>query len=105
MKKTLQFRLYSPVWSTLAAVVFCTGVGVSAHAAVFFGSDTKIKAADAASGDVFKPFYTTRTEGTGLGLSIVRKVVRAHGGTVEATNPKEGGAEFRIRLPLAGPIR
>jgi len=51
---------------------------------------------------LFQPFFTTRTEGTGLGLAIARKIVVAHGGTITASNPPGGGAEFRIRLPHGG---
>ncbi|MEW5765318.1 MAG: ATP-binding protein, partial [Acidobacteriota bacterium] len=39
--------------------------------------------------------------GTGLGLAIVRKLVEAHGGTVEGANNTPGpGATFTVRLPL-----
>lgn len=50
---------------------------------------------------VFDPFYTTRTDGTGLGLAVVRSVVAAHGGEVSVGDAEGGGAEFRLRLPLA----
>jgi two-component system sensor histidine kinase HydH len=53
-----------------------------------------------AAADIFKPFYTTRAQGTGLGLAIVNKIVQAHQGTIDAGRSPEGGAEFRIRLPL-----
>lgn len=39
--------------------------------------------------------------GFGLGLAIVRSVVRAHGGTIEATARPDGGLMIRIRLPAA----
>jgi PAS domain S-box-containing protein len=45
---------------------------------------------------VFEPRYSTRSEGTGLGLSIVRRVVDAHGWTVQATESGTGGARFEV---------
>jgi len=49
---------------------------------------------------IFLPFYTTKSQGTGLGLAVVQKIVLQHGGTVEARNRAEGGAEFLLTLPL-----
>jgi signal transduction histidine kinase len=49
---------------------------------------------------LFKPFFSTKSEGTGLGLAFTEKVFRAHGGQIEALNRPEGGAVFRIILPL-----
>jgi signal transduction histidine kinase len=42
------------------------------------------------------------SNGHGLGLAFVEAVVRAHGGTVEAQNRREGGARLTIMLPRAG---
>jgi two-component system CheB/CheR fusion protein len=39
-------------------------------------------------------------QGVGLGLYITREIVQAHGGTIEAVSPPDGGAAFVIRLPL-----
>lgn len=49
---------------------------------------------------IFLPFYTTKSEGTGLGLAVVQKVALQHGGSIEARNRQEGGAEFLLWLPL-----
>jgi two-component system OmpR family sensor kinase len=49
---------------------------------------------------LFKPFFSTKTEGTGLGLAFTEKVFQAHGGQIAALNRPEGGAVFRIILPL-----
>jgi two-component system sensor histidine kinase ChvG len=51
---------------------------------------------------VFDRFFTTRGDrrGTGLGLALARAVVEAHGGTLRAEAPPEGGARFVVRLPF-----
>jgi two-component system NtrC family sensor kinase len=50
---------------------------------------------------LFTPFFTTKPPGTGtgLGLAISRRILDAHGGTIEASDAEGGGARFTIRLP------
>lgn len=53
---------------------------------------------------IFDPYVTTKEDGTGLGLTIVKKIVIDHGGQIDARRGDDGGAVFRIRLPLLGSI-
>ena len=51
--------------------------------------------------EIFDPFFTTKKQGMGIGLSISRTIVQAHKGRIWAENQREGGAVFRLSLPLA----
>lgn len=55
---------------------------------------------------LFEPFYQGRRapdshiKGTGLGLSIAREYAHAHGGNIEILQQSDGGAHFRLNLPM-----
>jgi two-component system sensor histidine kinase CpxA len=55
---------------------------------------------------IFLPFHRVSASrdrdsgGTGLGLSIAARAVKAHGGSIHATNAEGGGLEVSIDIPL-----
>lgn len=51
--------------------------------------------------NLFQPFRTTKKTGTGLGLPTARRVIAAHGGTIDAQSAPGRGTKFTIRLPAA----
>jgi signal transduction histidine kinase len=55
----------------------------------------------AAREHLFEPFFTTKPNGTGLGLPTSQRFVEAHGGRIEVDRAPQGGALFRVRLPIA----
>jgi signal transduction histidine kinase len=53
-------------------------------------------------GRLFRPFFSTRPGGTGLGLATARKIIQAHGGTIDVQSEVGRGTKFTIRLPIQG---
>jgi len=48
---------------------------------------------------LFKPFRTTKSLGLGIGLYQTKKIVEAHGGTIDVQTEEGEGTTFDIRLP------
>jgi two-component system nitrogen regulation sensor histidine kinase NtrY len=44
------------------------------------------------------PLYTTKPGGSGMGLALSREIAEAHGGSLDVSNRKDGGAWVRVRL-------
>jgi signal transduction histidine kinase len=51
---------------------------------------------------IFDPFYTTKRDGKGmgLGLAIVSNYLKKYGGEIKLSGNEQGGASFRVFLPL-----
>jgi signal transduction histidine kinase len=54
---------------------------------------------------IFQPYVQAGEDGPagglGLGLAICRRIVEAHGGSIEVTESRSGGARFAFTLPAA----
>ncbi|ULH15208.1 sensor histidine kinase [Deinococcus sp. KNUC1210] len=51
--------------------------------------------------DASRTRHPQHGQSSGLGLAIARALVEAQGGTIEARNHPQGGAEFMLSFPLA----
>jgi signal transduction histidine kinase len=49
---------------------------------------------------IFDAYYTTRSGGSGLGLPTARKIIEAHGGSIDVNSQPGKGTSFKIRLPV-----
>lgn len=50
---------------------------------------------------LFDVFFSTKPNGSGLGLPTVRKIVEAHGGTIEVESEVGRGTRFTLSFPAA----
>nr|HEX4314538.1 ATP-binding protein [Kofleriaceae bacterium] len=62
-------------------------------------ADTGPGVPEAERDKIFEPFHTGKVQGTGLGLAVARRVVEAHGGTIQVGRAPNGGALFRVVIP------
>lgn len=49
---------------------------------------------------LFIPFFTTKANGTGIGLALAHRIITEHNGSLAAANSPDGGAIFKITLPI-----
>ena len=48
---------------------------------------------------MFEALFTTKAKGSGLGLALCRRIVEAHGGSIQLA-PSQTGAAFVLVLPV-----
>jgi signal transduction histidine kinase len=78
------FTSYNSSENTVEIIVEDNGVGIPKN---------KVK-------EIFKPFYTTKTEGTGLGLVIIKDTVEKHNGRVIVESEEGVGTKIRVVIPF-----
>lgn len=71
-------------------------LGVSARERCLYVEDTGPGIPEELRGQIFDPFFSTKEKGTGLGLATVHSIVESHGGTLEVSEGKTGGARFSL---------
>ncbi len=111
MIKLYSLRLEQVIINLLQNAIEASSEGKSVMVTITFSSsgDVILDVADDGSGiplakreRVFDPFFSTKKEGTGLGLPIVKKIVDAHGWSLEILDNSSGGSIFRMNLTEGG---
>lgn len=70
----------------VAVSITDTGVGISEH-------DLK---------NIFRPYFTSKSDGTGMGLSIIHDLLHSHAGHVRIESKQGRGSTFTLYIPATG---
>jgi PAS domain S-box-containing protein len=62
-------------------------------------SDTGVGMIPSVAENLFKPFFSTKSDGFGLGLAFCKQAVELHGGSISVESAPGKGTTFTIRLP------
>jgi two-component system, NtrC family, sensor histidine kinase HydH len=65
--------------------------------------DTGVGMTEEVRARIFDAFFSTRPAGSGLGLPTARKIIEAHGGTLQVQSEPGKGSQFTVRLPASEP--
>ena len=65
--------------------------------------DTGVGMTEEVCARIFDAFFSTRPAGSGLGLPTARKIIEAHGGTIQVQSEPGKGSQFTVRLPASEP--
>ncbi|MGA9351582.1 MAG: ATP-binding protein, partial [Anaerolineae bacterium] len=49
---------------------------------------------------IFEPLFSTKVRGIGLGLALSKKIIEAHGGSIEVESEIGKGSTFTVRLRM-----
>jgi PAS domain S-box-containing protein len=79
--------------------ILIAGKETNGHLELAF-TDTGIGIPDDVMPKIFSPLFTTKAQGMGFGLAICKRVVEAHGGTINCQTVKGKGTTFTVTLPL-----
>ncbi len=93
--------LLNAVQSITGPGVVTVAVGSRDDCASVTVTDTGRGMTEQQRAQIFRPFYTTRSNGTGLGLSLVRRIVDEHFGRIDVESEPGNGSTFEILLPFA----
>jgi signal transduction histidine kinase len=63
-------------------------------------ADTGIGMSEAQLSSIFAPFFTTKKAGNGLGLVEAKKIIQAHGGSIDVRSMLARGTTFVLTLPI-----
>jgi signal transduction histidine kinase len=63
-------------------------------------SDTGVGLPRQPADQIFKAFFTTKSQGTGMGLRISQTIVEKHGGRLWAADNSPRGASFCLTRPI-----
>jgi two-component system, NtrC family, sensor histidine kinase HydH len=66
--------------------------------------DTGVGMTEEVRARIFDAFFSTRPAGSGLGLATARKIIEAHGGTIQVQSEPGKGSQFTVRLPVSEPL-
>ncbi len=63
-------------------------------------TDTGVGMTEETLSKIYLPLFTTKSQGMGFGLPICKRIVEAHGGTIEVSSKIGKGTSFTVRLPI-----